>query len=229
MLPDKERFHAPVPFRALWYKAITSHANRRAPFAFTPDGQVVDLETRTVLSQFLDFMWSLTFEIDRGRVDMRLWISDDAFAHLLGKDSCVLTKLKSQLCKISGSAISSKIGLRMTKGPSHACINFHCCSDRDVVGTVQVTLNERDEFNGGRPVIFYRNSLIELNPSAGSVCQFSNRVLHATTALTQGVCKNLFLVNQKCGHGDKDVLCVEIPHVAAFLNARKSMFHDKKN
>jgi hypothetical protein len=24
-------------------------------------------------------------------------------------------------------------------------------------------------------------------------------------------------------------LCVEIPHVAAFLNARKSMFHDKKN
>ena len=227
MLSDEERAGARPPLQAIRQKARDTGADQEAMFMFRMHGKisvgdVLDFDTRDLLSTFLDFMWHLTSVNDPDRVDMRACVSDDAFTKLIGGNTGVLANLKGLFSEIPGTSGPAKIALRMTRGPSNACINFHCDGGH-ATGTVQIALNEPDEYKGGRLLFFVRNRLIEVHRPAGSISQHPAKVLHAVTALTQGTRKSLFVVDKCNGLGETDVVQVTPDHVAAFLTARASV------
>jgi hypothetical protein len=92
----------------------------------------------------------------------------------------------------------SKIALRMTRGPSNACINFHCDGSY-VSRTVQIALNGTTDYEGGRLCFFQcpdakyplGNLIILDERPPGSICRHRKDVLHALTALTSGTRKSL--------------------------------------
>merc|ERR1712091_460094 len=106
-----------------------------------------------VLKRFLDFMWRR--KGIRGMVDMRLAFSDpDVFESLLSG------------CGLDGRAIhrtlmsvyqDASVALRMTRGPTGACIDFHV-DGGDATRTVQIALNDPATYEGGRLVYFNYSS-----------------------------------------------------------------------
>merc|ERR1719410_1871258 len=89
------------------------------------------------------------------RVDMRMCVPDDEFVKLLSvlrnsSSDSVLQGLKDTWRTIPGTSQQhgAKIALRMTQGPSNACINFHC-DGAYATGTVQIALNDESEYKGG--------------------------------------------------------------------------------
>eukprot|EP00933_Yihiella_yeosuensis_P060848 TRINITY_DN63648_c0_g1_i1.p1 TRINITY_DN63648_c0_g1~~TRINITY_DN63648_c0_g1_i1.p1 ORF type:complete len:265 (-),score=32.93 TRINITY_DN63648_c0_g1_i1:193-942(-) len=190
-----------------------------------------------MLSSFLDFMWDQTSaNAPSDRVDMRMCVPDAEFTKLVD----VLTysnasQVRQDLDKLfqeipreilpAGTdrhgKIPSKIALRMTRGPSNACINFHC-DGHYATGTVQIALNDPTEYVGGSLCFFVNDNLIKLNRPAGSVCQHPRAVLHAVTAMTEGTRKSLFVVDVLNGLGEAGVVRVTGAHVQAFLNEQAS-------
>jgi len=195
---------------------------------FRRDGGVLGEEVCTVLSSFLDFMWDATAsEYPSVRIDMRMCIRDAEFKRLLdalsySDASQVLQDLKNLFRRIPGTPQhdgESKIALRMTRGPSNACINFHCDGGY-ATGTVQIALNDNAEYSGGRLCFFVNDRLEVLDRPIGSVCQHPRAVLHAVTALTEGTRKSLFVVDHTNGLGENGVVEVTEQHVQAFVDAQ---------
>jgi len=197
-------------------------------FRFSRDGGILSRDICTVLSSFLDFMWDRTSsEYPSGRVDMRMCVPDAEFKRLLdvlsySNASQVLHALKESFREIPGTPKderASKIALRMTRGPSNACINFHCDGGY-ATGTVQIALNDDAEYSGGRLCFFVNDRLEVLDRPAGSVCQHPRKVLHAVTALTEGTRKSLFVLDQTNGLGEDGVVQVTGQHVQAFVDVQ---------
>merc|ERR1712070_561772 len=115
----------------------------------------------------------------------------------------------------------------MTRGPTNACINFHCDGSY-ATGTVQVALNDQTEYSGGRLCFFVNDRLWELDRPAGSVCQHPQKVLHAVTALLEGTRKSLFVVDQRNGLGEGGVVEVTAAHVKAFLDAQAKQVENEE-
>ena len=221
MLSDEERVYVAKPIQALQKKARDADADPSAKFKFTADSQFLDTEMREMLCAFLDFIWHLTSDNAPDRVDMRICVPDEAFAQLVGDKTSFLGNLKGLFEEIPGTSGTSKIALRMTRGPSNACINFHC-DGAYATGTVQIALNDPSEYKGGRLCFFVGDNLTVLQRPAGSVSQHPSKVLHAVTALTEGVRKSLFVVDQSNGLGEEGVVIVKLSHVTAFLGVRES-------
>ncbi len=189
---------------------------------------------RQFLSKFLDFMWERTAS-DENRVDLRLTISDVNFCQLLSKvDNAmsldaetsslsahhILAKLNEYFLECPGKGLGNgtckpKIAFRITKGPSLACINFHCDGGY-ATATLQLALNSPDEYNGGRLCFFVDDSLHTPERPAGSMTIHPAKVLHGVTALTSGTRKSLFVVDQLNGLGDGAVLAVSESDIVAF-------------
>jgi hypothetical protein len=177
---------------------------------------------------------------------MRVRLPDDAFVQLLNeqerssepqeaaaaaasssKADVMLRNLKQLfveecLCVNGGS----KIALRMTRGPTNACVNFYCDGDY-ATATVQVALNDSSEYEGGR-LCFFRfgereedDALEVLDRPAGSVCRHPRSVLHAVTSLTRGTRKSLFVVDTANGLGENGVIHASSSDVTPFLEARR--------
>eukprot|EP00927_Polykrikos_kofoidii_P070726 TRINITY_DN67124_c0_g1_i1.p1 TRINITY_DN67124_c0_g1~~TRINITY_DN67124_c0_g1_i1.p1 ORF type:complete len:382 (-),score=52.30 TRINITY_DN67124_c0_g1_i1:34-1179(-) len=228
MLSDEQRISAPVPLEALQQKFVSEGAFRFETFSFACDRHVISKESCAVLSSFLNFMWDKTrSDFPTERVDMRMRVPDDEFKKLLGvvceppAAEVVWRDLKRIFSEIPGTPKpfgQSKIVLRTTRGPSNACINFHCDGPY-ATGTVQIALNNQSEYSGGRLCFFVNNQLFDLDRAAGSVCQHPRGVLHAVTALTEGTRNSLFVIDEANGQGDHGIVDATDTDVQAFLDA----------
>ena len=91
----------------------------------------------------------------------------------------------------------------MTRGPTPACFNFHCNGDY-ATGTLQVALNNSEDYQGGRQCFFdNQNDKLEvLERPAGSNFQHPRSILHAVTSLTAGTRKSVFVVDETNGLGE---------------------------
>mmetsp|Transcript_12084 Transcript_12084/g.22768 ORF Transcript_12084/g.22768 Transcript_12084/m.22768 type:complete len:380 (-) Transcript_12084:52-1191(-) len=228
MLSDEQRSRAEVPYAALNQKWQEEQAQPFVTFQYTPDGNILDYADRLLLCHFLDFVWEKTAVQAAPRVDMRLLLNDEAATALLGasSNSDLLNDLHDLFWEIPGTEHSKpSVALRMTKGPSNACINFHCDGSY-ATGTVQIALNAAEEYKGGCLCFYVNGQLHFLERFPGSVSQHPRHVLHAVTALTEGTRKSLFVVDPTNGLGGavgaEDVRRISKEHVQEFLDARRA-------
>jgi ubiquitin len=233
MLSDRERASVAQPIAELRLKAQMEGADERLTFKFTarpPPSSLpaLDERARQVLGLFLDFMWKKTSsKSPKERVDMRVTMSDEAFTELLNERSVsdekllavtgAVSRLKMLFSEIEGASGPCKVALRMTRGPTNACINFHCDGGY-ATGTVQIAINDPAEYEGGQLCFFVKNELFILQRPAGSVCQHPREVLHAVTSLKKGTRKSLFLVDVNNGLGEGGVVSASSREVQSFLD-----------
>ena len=133
----------------------------------------------------------------------------------------LLTSLKRKFTELPGAGRDMKIAMRITRGPTKACINFHCDGVYASV-TVQIALNDESEYKGGKLCFFANDRLDLLARPAGSMTQHPAKVLHAVTSLTEGTRKSLFVVDEKNGLGEGAVVMVNEKEVKAFVGMLKS-------
>ena len=159
MLSDEERAATQPPLMELQLKATEENASPFHTFSFSPEGGVLDYAQRSVLSKFLDFLWETTSPAtSTARVDMRVLLDDDAVKKILDSQEGTngtetLTSLQGLFREIPGTSLSTpRIALRMTKGPSNACINFHCDGNY-ATGTVQVAFEWPKGLQGRPPLL----------------------------------------------------------------------------
>ena len=205
MMSDEERANAEVPLKALQKKAKHMGADPLQTFKCTRDVDILGHERCMLLCRFMEHLWTCVKsdgstvsgsesesghdDSAGGQVDLRLRMPDELFLILLGvgghaNGQDILEELHSQFKEIPGTDQSSaKIALRMTRGPSDACIDFHCDGSY-ATGTVQIALNDSEEYQGGRLCFFVRDHLHVLERPAGSVCQ------HPPQSLAWRVCFN---------------------------------------
>jgi ubiquitin len=237
-LADDARAAAAAPLDALRAKAAAMGAKPFQTYNVANDGQLLNAEARNGLSAFLDFLWQHTADsAAANRVDMRVAFTDDRVVATLLSAVLVPTdddddeelRVIGELARLfyevprgsefEGRGSEFKIAMRMTVGPTNACINFHT-DGAYATGTVQIALNEPSEYKGGRLCFFLGDHLSVLERPAGSVCQHPPKVLHAVTTLTEGTRKSLFVVDQSNGLGEEGVVEVTAAHVNAFMDAR---------
>ena len=199
---------SPELLRELRRKAEVTCAKSGDPVYHLDDNaNVLAPDTVEVLKRFLDFMWRKRGT--RGMVDMRLAFSNrNVFESLLSG------------CGLDGQAIhrtllglyqrDAKVALRMTRGPTGACIDFHVDGGY-ALRTVQIALNDPATYEGGRLVYFNYSSkdpaddrVDVLERPVGSVVSHE-KALHAVSALTRGERKSLFLVDWENGLGEGGV------------------------
>ena len=199
---------SPELLRELRTKAEMTYAKSGDPVYHLDDNaNVLAPDTVEVLKRFLDFMWRKRGT--RGMVDMRLAFSNrNVFESLLSG------------CGLDGQAIhrtllglyqrDAKVALRMTRGPTGACIDFHVDGGY-ALRTVQIALNDPATYEGGRLVYFNYSSkdpaddrVDVLERPVGSVVSHE-KALHAVSALTRGERKSLFLVDWENGLGEGGV------------------------
>jgi len=117
-----------------------------------------------------------------------------------------------------------KIALRMTKGPTNSCINFHC-DGMYASSTSQIPLNAASEYDGGALCFFMKNHLHMVPRVPGSLVQHPPNVLHGVSSVTRGTRKSLFIVDESNGLGAGGVLDLSIfyhrHHIIAFLAQRE--------
>jgi len=226
MLDDCARKKASIPLQQLREKSQSEGATSFATYKFSPTeaSDILSREQRAKLSDFMEYMWHETSaNAPVKRVDMRMqFVNFELFSLLINgsnaDESQCENKLGNLFQEIPGASDCSwKVALRMTRGPSGACINFHC-DGVDATRTVQLALNSTDEYEGGRLAYFVNDRLQVLDDRpAGSVVQHANRVLHGVTAMIKGTRKSLFLVDKSNGLGENGVVNVEDAHVIGFF------------
>ncbi len=142
--------------------------------------------------------------------------SSSAVSSAVPSPSDLLSLLKCKFRLLPGARNQeSKIALRVTRGPSLACINFHC-DGAYATATIQIALNSPSEYVGGRLCYFVKDQLCVLERPIGSMTQHPAKVLHAVTALHSGTRKSLFVVDKSNGLGEGAVATVTASDITAF-------------
>mmetsp|Transcript_45894 Transcript_45894/g.143979 ORF Transcript_45894/g.143979 Transcript_45894/m.143979 type:complete len:244 (-) Transcript_45894:57-788(-) len=233
MLSNDDRARAMKPMAQLRIKAKREHATEGASFTLKLPGEdpVLDPPTRSLLARFLDFLWETSDATARQLLDMRVAVPDELFARLMeaggGKERLRPAKGRETLKQL-GQLFNEdgqggfKIALRMTRGPTNACIEFHC-DGINATRTVQIALNETTEYERGQLCFFNlkqdasQDELVLLQRPAGSICCHPRSVLHAVTCLTSGTRKNLFVMDRYNGLGEGFIVHVNEDHLQSFL------------
>jgi len=235
MLNDRARKNAKVPLKELREKSRDCGAKSFTTYEYSEGPHAaLSSEKLTKLSQFLDYMWKETsLNAPVNRVDLRLQFVDfELFSRLLELRAHpgFRSQLETLFQDIPGTSWSTpwKVALRMTRGPTGACIDFHCDGGY-ATGTAQLALNSTSEYEGGRLVFFVSDKLHVLeNRPAGSVVQHPPRVLHGVTAMIKGTRKSLFVVDRSNGLGENGVVKVTDAHVDGFLESIKDAGSKRK-
>jgi len=242
MLNDRARKRAKVPLAQLREKSRSEGAEDNFYTFKYSEGPIEALSEEQIkkLCEFLDYMWKETsLSMPVNRVDMRLQFVDvDIFSRLLDEPNDTYAwnrckwnfrRLFQQIPTTSNSGDDWKVALRMTRGPSGACINFHCDGGY-ATGTVQIALNSTDDYEGGRLLFFVNDKVHDLeNRPPGSVVQHPPRVLHGVSAMIKGTRKSLFIVDHTNGLGEDGVVEIEEEHVNAFLESIKTVGSKRKS
>jgi hypothetical protein len=98
---------------------------------------------------------------------------------------------------------NAKFALRITKGPTDACIPFHCDGPY-AKSTTQIALN--DDYQGGRLVYWTKGTLHVTHRPPGTMTHHEPTILHAVTRLVSGWRCSFFVLDKENGLGDRDVL-----------------------
>jgi ubiquitin-large subunit ribosomal protein L40e len=230
MLTDEERSTAIVPFAALRAKAEEYKSHPYLTFNLDRAPGILSLLQCNWLSCFLDYMWTATQREGVNRMDMKLVVPDNLFLELMGAiitppaqvgdditPPWVFHKLKRSFASVHGSKRDHKIAFRMTKGPTEACINFHCDGGY-ATATCQVALSDpNSDYKGGKLCYFVNDILHVLEDRPiGSIVSHPRAVLHAVTTVTEGSRKSLFVVDSTNGLGEANVIDVKQQHVTDF-------------
>jgi len=238
MLNDRARKRAKVPLAQLRAKSRSASSEAFLTFNYSegPTSALSEDQLKK-LAGFLDYMWKETsLNAPVSRVDMRLQFVDfEIFSRLINDPDTDMEQCKYQLGSLFKEipsvpyrGASWKMALRMTRGPSGACIDFHCDGGY-ATGTVQIALNSTDDYEGGRLLFFVNDALHDLqNRPPGSVVQHPPRVLHGVSAMIKGTRKSLFIVDQTNGLGEDAVVKIEEEHVDGFLDSIKKAAGTKR-
>ena len=137
------------------------------------------------------------------------------------KSTSLNDKFKELFDQVPGARThwGHKIALRMTKGPTNSCINFHCDGGY-ASSTSQIPLNETSEYDGGTICFFMKDDLYMVSRVPGSLVQHPPNVLHGVTSVTRGIRKSLFIVDKSNGLGEGGVIKLTSDHVNTFLAQR---------
>lgn len=112
-----------------------------------------------------------------------------------------------------------KLALRMTKGPTNSCIDFHCDGGY-ATSTSQIPLNPTSDYDGGSLCFFVNDHLYMVPRVPGSLVQHPRKILHGVTSVTRGTRKSLFIVDYANGLGEGGVVVLTSDHVVSFLARR---------
>ena len=195
MLPEEERRTTPIPLEHFLERQALHRADDET-FHYDANCFLLSTTYRAVIEKFLDFMWR--HEMDDVAVDMKVALRGDLLAQLLMPFAarCNNLHVEANSSQETFKSLSSKgeIVLRMTKGPTNACINFH--TDGNYARyTQQIALNGPAEYEGGKLCYFTQGRLHVLERPAGSIVGHVRSILHGVTALSGGVRKSLFLLD----------------------------------
>jgi len=225
---------ADAPLEQLRAKARSQGSHDFSTFLFKQSCHILNPAQRGRLCDFMDFMWTQEAS-DDSRVDMRLALPDQQFLDLLGPletDKDPETRARTVLCKLQRAFRNlpdargqAKIALRQTRGPTNACIKFHCDGGY-ATSTTQIALNEPTEYEGGRLVYFVNDKVHVLERPAGSMVQHPPKVLHGVTSLASGTRQSLFVVDHSNGLGESGVIVVAPEHVCSFCEALRPKVED---
>lgn len=150
----------------------------------------------------------------RGGFDFKVVVSDDQLKRVLNciqdfaerqsdyidethRPEKLIERLKSLHSK------KSKFALRLTGGPTQACIKFHQDGGY-ATQTVQLSLNDRTTYNGG-DLVWFDDILHVVPRRAGTITRHARGLLHAVTAMHHGVRRSLFVVDDTNQMGARDV------------------------
>lgn len=233
LLPENERKETPFPLSTFMKSNFHGNTpNGKASFYYDPDCGIISEGYRGAVGEFLDYMWNKKIT-GESVVDMKLVLPDDVFVKLLepfedrSNDHHSETRSPAEVLKqlhdrlpvgYPGQNKKGKIALRITKGPTGACINFHCDGGYATY-TWQLALNSPTEYEGGKLCYYAGHRLHVLTRPAGSLVGHDTGITHAVTALTAGVRKSLFIVDQSNGLGERDVYVVTAADVEDFWNS----------
>ncbi|CAM9809373.1 unnamed protein product, partial [Heterosigma akashiwo] len=159
----------------------------------------------------LEHMWNVTTPANRSesRVDMKLVVPDVLLRSLLEMTMdhhlCSDSRYRSHrvvqnLKRLYQGSSKAKIALRMTRGPTNACISFHCDGPY-ASSTTQIALNPESEYEGGHLCFYARGELTVLSRKPGSYSHHPPNVLHGVTSLISGTRKSLFVLDVGNGLG----------------------------
>jgi hypothetical protein len=140
------------------------------------------------------------------------------------KSTNITQKFRDLFQKVSGKTDgrSHKVALRMTRGPTNNCIDFHCDGGY-ATSTSQIPLNSPSEYSGGQLCFFVNDQLQFVPRPRGSLVQHPPSVLHGVTAVTEGTRKSLFIVDQHNGLGENGVVELSLDDVVYFLAAHRAL------
>ena len=136
------------------------------------------------------------------------------------KSKRLKNKLKRIYDQVPDSSGGHKVALRMTKGPTNSCINFHTDNGRHherVSSTSQIPLNSTSEYKGGQLCFFVNDHLHMVPRKAGSLVQHPPNILHGVTSVTEGERKSLFILDVTNGLGEGGVVKLTSDHIDSFL------------
>lgn len=175
---------------------------------FWRNNEILSADQLQFLSDFVDHVWE-RHKSDTTQKDMRIAIRPVYFLRLLMKigsssddaQRCLKGLKEVQSGQQEGNTNGARLAFRRTEGPTNACINFHCDGGY-ATRTVQITLNDDSEYDGGRLVFYYDGRLhTPLRPQGAMTCH-NRAILHAVTPLVRGVRKSLFVVDKTNGLGE---------------------------
>ena len=230
MMSPSERRDAEIPLDILREKAKSCDVRsdgiyREQPFTYDSEPSILSYKMMDHLCLFLDFMWDRMFEKNEKQPDLKLVFQGNQLADLFSLNGFedptgILNALHIQaLDRVNIKArgpCSPKIVLRMTRGPTNACIDFHCDGDYARSST-QITLNSEEEYEGANLCFFVKDQLTILRRPRGSLSQHYPKVLHGVTTLLSGCRKSLFVLDDINGKYDKDVFLLSQMDISCFL------------
>lgn len=181
-----------------------------------------------IFSDFLDFLWRS--RKDETTKDLRAVISNSQFRKICAllsmtnDESAQVLRYLEEMFKDHPVATNSipKIALRITKGPTNACIDFHC-DGAYATSTLQLVLNDPEEYEGGSLCFYEQGELKIIKRPFGSLTVHPAKVLHGVTALRFGFRKSLFIVDHANGLGEGAVITVSDDSVEQFCFAMKGV------
>ena len=138
------------------------------------------------------------------------------------KSTNITQKFRALYNQVNGGYSQPKVALRMTRGPTNNCIDFHCDGGY-APSTSQIPLNSPSEYSGGQLCFFVNDQLQFVPRPRGSLVQHPPSVLHGVTAVTEGTRKSLFIVDQANGLGENGVVKLSSDDVVYFLAAHRAL------
>ena len=237
MMTEEERANAVVPIAELKQQAKSHKAKEFCTYRYDESPDVLHDTQCNILCELLEFVWNKTAEAgDIDRVDLRITLSSEQLVAILSPLDASLedkynsqrlnVKFKKLFQKVPGAKADqyyggSKVALRMTRGPTNSCINFHCDGGY-ASSTSQIPLNSPSDYDGGKLIFFVNNQVHEIDRKQGSIVQHPPNLLHGVTSVTEGTRKSLFIVDKTNGLGHGGVATLTSSHVTSFLLAQRA-------